>query len=57
MKDSYRINTVLKRLVAGIALSASVSLTAQALTQNIDASFRPDSANPQKLRGGQSSLG
>ena len=46
MKDSYRINTVLKRLVAGIALSASVSLTAQALTQNIDASFRPDSANP-----------
>lgn len=46
MKSS-RFNNVLKRLVAGIGLSASLSLTAQALTQNIDASFRPDAANPQ----------
>ena len=46
MKDSYRINTVLKRLVASIALSASVSFTAEALTQDVTARFRPDSANP-----------
>ncbi|VVO75680.1 hypothetical protein [Pseudomonas fluorescens] len=45
--NSSRFNNVLKRLVAGIVLSASLSLTAQALTKNIDASFRPDAANPQ----------
>ena len=47
MKSSHRFNNALKRLVAGITLSASLSLPAQALTQNIDASFRPDAANPQ----------
>lgn len=36
----------LKRCIVGLALFASVNLTAQALTQNIEASFRPDSANP-----------
>ena len=47
MKSSHRFNNALKRLVAGITLSASLSLPAQALTKNIDASFRPDAANPQ----------
>ena len=47
MKSSRRFNDALKRLVAGITSSASLSLPAQALTQNIDASFRPDAANPQ----------
>jgi hypothetical protein len=50
MKAIHRFNTVLKRLVAGIAMSASVSLTAQALTQDITAIFQPDSANPQMNR-------
>jgi hypothetical protein len=47
MKAIHRFNNALKRLFTGVALSASVSLTAEALTQDITAVFRPDAANPQ----------
>lgn len=47
MKAIHGFNYFSKLLWVSAVLSASVSLTAQALTQNIEASFRPDSANPQ----------